>query len=50
MIVSHTPDTLPESMRNRLLSYGEDMWAFQPTKDGRPTCRAVNRYKGTLRM
>jgi hypothetical protein len=50
MIVDYTPATFPNRMRDILTSYGEEMWCFRERKDGYPTTRAVNRYKGDDRL
>lgn len=48
MIVDYTPESLPKDMKARLESYG-DMWDFRLRQDGKPTTRAVNKYKGQVR-
>lgn len=44
MIVNFTPETLPSWMRDRLESFGQEMWYFKERKDGRGTTRSVQRY------
>lgn len=46
--MDYTPETLPKDMEAQLKSYG-DMWDFRQRKDGEPTTRAVNKYKGQVR-
>ena len=50
MIIDYTPETLPPEIKAKLDSYGEDVFVYRQRTDGLPTCRAVNRYKGDLRM
>ncbi|WRT67782.1 uncharacterized protein IL334_004756 [Kwoniella shivajii] len=49
MIVDYTSSTLPESMRDTLERFGEEMWAFRGRADGHPTASAINRYQGQTR-
>ncbi|RXK37627.1 hypothetical protein M231_05103 [Tremella mesenterica] len=49
MLLSYTPESLPEPMRQSLLAYGEEMWAFVLRKDGNPTTRILNTYHGQIR-
>jgi hypothetical protein len=50
MIIDYTPGTLPREIKAKLDSYGENVFVYRQRTDGLPTCRAVNRYKGDLRM
>jgi hypothetical protein len=50
MIIDYTPETLPRQVRAKLAHYGNDAFVFRLRDDGEPTLRAVNRYKGQLRM
>jgi hypothetical protein len=50
MILDYTPHTLPAQIKARLDSLGDEMFVYRQRHDGHPTCRAVNRYKGQLRM
>ncbi|WVQ96665.1 hypothetical protein IAU59_003771 [Kwoniella sp. CBS 9459] len=44
MIIDYTPESLSESMRDKLCEYGNNMWAFRARRDGHPTARALNTY------
>jgi hypothetical protein len=49
MIVNYTPATLPQWMRDRLDSFGPEMWYFRERKDGHGTTRSVQRYVNMTR-
>ncbi|WVQ73197.1 hypothetical protein IAR50_002763 [Cryptococcus sp. DSM 104548] len=49
LIIDHTSETLPQTLKDDLRAYGEEMWEFRERKDGNPTTRAVNRYQGDKR-
>jgi hypothetical protein len=50
MIVDYTPETLPPDIKAKLERYGPESFIFRPRQDGQPTIRAVNRYRGQLRL
>jgi len=50
MIIDHTPDTLPARIKNDLDHLAPEAFIYRVRTDGQPTLRAVNRYKGQLRM
>jgi hypothetical protein len=49
MIVNYSPSTFPEWMKDRLKSFGEEMWYFKERQDGRGTTRSVQVYKDGVR-
>jgi hypothetical protein len=49
MIINYTPATLPGWMRERLESFGPEMWCFKERQDGRGTTRSVQRYENNKR-
>lgn len=50
LMIHHSPETMPMSMKAKLLEYGEDMFDFIVRQDGHGTVRAVNKYKREFRM
>lgn len=49
MVVNYTPATLPGWMRERLESFGPEMWYFKERQDERGTTRSVQRYENNKR-
>jgi hypothetical protein len=49
MIVNYSPLTLPGWMKDRLNSFGEEMWYFKERLDGLGTTRSVQVYKNGIR-
>lgn len=49
MMVSYTEDSLPSWMKERLESYGSQMWCFKHRQDGGGTCRSIQTYQNGAR-
>jgi hypothetical protein len=49
MIVNYSPSTLPKWMKDRLNSFGEEMWYFEERLDRLGTTRSVQVYRNGVR-
>jgi hypothetical protein len=49
MVINYSPSTLPSWMKDRLESFGAEMWYFKERQDGLGTTRSVQTYIDNVR-